>query len=219
MGHLRSVLIPTLTIAAAVTLAGCAPAVYPTASQTNIPATSPATSSDAPSAAGTPAPTSVPVPSASSTDPSSTRTKKHAKPASPPPCDSSKLAIYYSPVDNTAGQAHAQLAFLNKTQAACEAYGNPFVWFSDASGNKIGDEAKTIDGTAAKIITLQPNEAAFAPLTISDADFIGSCTVVSVTHMVVTPAGADNSALITIPATDACSNGIVTMTVGVVALK
>lgn len=123
--------------------------------------------------------------------------------------------MFYVPGDNSAGKAHASLAFLNKTQAPCQAYGNPFVWFSDASGNKVGDKATKLDGSTAKVITLQAIEAAFAPLVISDADFIGSCTVVTVTHMVVTPAGADNSTVITIPATDACSNGIVTMTVGV----
>ena len=75
-----------------------------------------------------------------------------------------------------------------------------------------------MDGTTAQIITLEPNHVAAAALVISDADFIGSCTVVQETHLVVTPAGADNSAVIDIPETDACSNGIETMTVGVEVL-
>jgi hypothetical protein len=108
---------------------------------------------------------------------------------------------------------------LNKSPLARQAYSSPFVWFSDAAGNKVGVHATSVDGTTAQFITLQPNQTATAPLVTSDADFIGSCTVVSETRMLVTPAGADNSAVITVPATDACSNGIVTMAVGVEVLK
>jgi hypothetical protein len=82
----------------------------------------------------------------------------------------------------------------------------------------VGDEATKVDGTTAQVITIEPNHVAAAPLVISDADFIGSCTVVQETQMVVTPAGADNRAVIDIPETDACSNGIHTVTVGVEAL-
>ena len=85
-----------------------------------------ADSAPTPTASSVPAPPATPTP-----DPSSPRSAKHAKPA-PPPCDSSKLVIFYVPGSNEAGKVHATLDFLNKSGAACQAYGNPFVWFSDA---------------------------------------------------------------------------------------
>lgn len=56
------------------------------------------------------------------------------------------------------------------------------------------------------MLTLQPGHDEVAQLTIDDADMIGSCTVVSETHMVMTTMGANTDALITIPATDADGN-------------
>lgn len=197
-------LLPALALVTALSLTACAPATHTTAGPTKLTTTTP---SDAPSSAPTPTETSIAAPPASTStpDPNTTRSGKHTKPT-PPPCDATKLTITYVPVDNTAGQAHAVLMFTNKSPAACQAYGNPFVWFSTTTGTKVGPQSKSVDGSTAAIITLQPGQNATAQLTISDADIIGSCTVVSENHMVVTPAGADNSAVISVPTMDACSN-------------
>jgi hypothetical protein len=205
-----------LAAATALALAGCAPAVHPTAGQTKVPAFA----NPQPSDAATPQPsapsTSQPTPPPTTPDPSSSRSAKHDKPA-PPPCNASEITVLWVPSDNEAGKQHVNLEFLNKSATACQAYGNPFVWFSDKFGNKISLQSMSIDGTSAPIITIQPNQLATAPLVISDADFIQSCNVVQATYLVVTPAGAEDSDTISIPETDGCSN-LQTMTVGVEVL-
>jgi hypothetical protein len=184
-------------------LAGCAPAVHPTAGQTNIPATSTPT---------TPQPTPTAVPG-------STQTGVPAPPPPPPPgtnpaCDSSKLQVSYIASNNNAsGKFYGTLYFRNMSSVTCDAYGYPFVWF-EADYQHVGAQATNIAGPAAQVLTLTPNQAMTSQIIFTDADLIDGCTVVQVTQLDVRPPGADNSIEVTTPETDTCSNDVQIASVG-----
>jgi hypothetical protein len=196
----RTLALAGVALISATLLAGCAPAVYPTAGQTNIPATTtPSTASAAPSSQPAPPP---PPPS-----------------PSPPPCDATKLEVsYIASNNNAAGKFYGTLDFRNTSAAACQGYGFPQVWFYDGSKN-VGDPAAETSDPTPQFITLQPDQWMTSQVVITDADLIDGCTIVSVTSLDVHPPGADDSVAVPIPATDACSNGASLMSVTAVVFK
>ena len=201
-------LVAVVAVLALPILTGCAPAVYPNASQTNIPATPGASSTASPSL---PAPPPPPTPT-------STKSPSHADPG-PHPCDATRLQVsYIASNNNAAGKFYGTLDFRNTSPAACVGYGFPRVWFSDGY-NDVGPEASDTPGAAAQIVTLQPNQWMTSQIVFTDADFIDGCTVVQVANLDVRPPGADNDIIVPIPPTDACSNGVSVISATAAALK
>jgi hypothetical protein len=205
-----------VAVLSATMLAGCAPAAFPTAGQTNI-STTPGGSAEKSS----PTPNAIP---SGSTLPSGNSTTADGPPPPPPPpsvdaCYSALFTVTYIAGDNTAGQAHGTLKFLNKSTKACYTYGFPLAKFI-YNFNPIGKDAATAGADSGAAITVQPGQWLLAPITFTDADFIDGCTVVQSTQLNVMSPGADDNAAVLIPSTDACNNpGIGTITVGAVVFE
>jgi hypothetical protein len=169
-----------------------------------------ATNAPPPIVSSVPVSTPTSSPSGATTpSPSSTSPSAHKNPPPPPPspivCNATDLAITYIPSDNNeAGHFHGTLKFRNAYSQTCHGAGFPIVYFY-YNNAKIG--AMSMDsGALGGDVVLTSGESMTVPVTITDADVLGSCTVVQVTHMDVTPPGADNSLIITIPQMDACDN-------------
>ena len=196
-------------------LVGCAPAAFPSSRQTNIPVTPDVSA---------PTASSTPIPATTGTLPTSKPPSVDAPPPPPPPpsvdaCYSALFTVTYIAGDNTAGQAHGTLKFLNKSTKACYTYGFPLAKFI-YNFNPIGKDAATSGTASGDAITVQPGQWLLAPITFTDADFIDGCTVVQSTQLNVRSPGADDNAAVVIPSTDACNNpGISTITVGAVVFE
>lgn len=124
-----------------------------------------------------------------------------------PPCTLDQLSISYSPTDNTAGHAHGVLTFANTGSSECELTGYATVVFGGPDGHQAMGLPSTHDAahpTTAAVASV--GGFSTADLTITRASNVQSCTVVTVTVLLVTPPGLDHERVVPIPATEACDD-------------
>ena len=180
MRRLRTM--PPIAVAAAVValLSGCGGSAGPSAS----PSSSPGSSTSA-------TPSSTPTSTA----------------AGVPTCTLDQLDIVFSPTDNSAGHAHGVLTFANTGQQDCSLTGYATVVFDNPEAEQPMGQPAIHDPTEPTIPAVAGvGGFSTADLTITRADIVEGCAVVTATALLVTPPGLSQYRYVPIAPMPACQN-------------
>jgi len=97
----------------------------------------------------------------------------HNQPAAASGCS---LAMTIGQKDGAAGTFHEDLIFTNKGTDDCTLNGYPAVTLLDSAGKQIGQAAAQDTSVSAATVTLKPNQAASATLSLPNPDIAGNCS-------------------------------------------
>ena len=109
------------------------------------------------------------------TDDGTTATAPHSSPTTPSRCRTPDLRAEVGPVDPGAGQRNFPIVLTNTSARTCTLYGCPGAAFVDASGKRLGPDARRAPGSPARVI-LAPGTSAWAGLSFSSPEISGART-------------------------------------------
>jgi hypothetical protein len=104
-------------------------------------------------------------------------------------CTTDNLSITYAATDNTAGHEHGILTFTNSHgDTTCGMNGYPSAYFSHPEAFSAMGAVSTNDTvTVPSLVVLAPGDHAQAAVTITRAEIVEGCTVVTATALLVAP--------------------------------